>query len=90
MRLVGAGTRYIRGPFMVSGMLVGIVSAICALLLYLPISIWLGNQMTDFIGVNLFDYYKQNIFQLFAMMMGFGILLGAISSSFAIARYLRK
>lgn len=90
MRLVGAGTRYIRGPFMVSGMLVGIVSAICAILLYLPISIWLGNQMTDFIGINLFDYYKQNIFQLFAMMVGCGIVLGSISSSFAIARYLKR
>ena len=90
MRLVGAGTRYIRGPFMVSGMLVGIISAICAILIYLPISIWLGNQMTDFIGINLFDYYKQNIFQLFALMMGCGIVLGAISSSFAIARYLKR
>lgn len=90
MRLVGAGTRYIRGPFIVSGMLVGIVSAIFAILIYLPISIWLGNQMTDFIGVNLFDYYKQNIFQLFAMMMACGIILGSIASSFAIARYLRK
>ncbi|MFA7315915.1 MAG: permease-like cell division protein FtsX [Candidatus Paceibacterota bacterium] len=90
MRLVGAGTRYIRGPFIVSGMLVGIVSAIFAILIYLPISIWLGNQMTDFIGVNLFDYYKQNIFQLFAMMMACGIILGSIASSFAIARYLKK
>ncbi len=90
MRLVGAGTRYIRGPFMVSGMLVGITAAIFAILLYLPISIWLGNQMTDFIGINLFDYYKDNIFQLFAMMIGFGIVLGAISSLFAIARYLRR
>ncbi|MBP6908545.1 MAG: ABC transporter permease [Candidatus Pacebacteria bacterium] len=90
MRLVGAGTRYIRGPFMVSGMLVGIVSAIITMMLFIPVSIWLGNQMTDFIGINLFTYYKQNIFQLFSMMLGFGVILGAISSSFAIARYLRK
>jgi cell division transport system permease protein len=90
MRLVGAGSKYIRGPFIVSGMLVGISASILTILLFLPISIWLGNQMTDFIGVNLFSYYKSNFFQLFIIMLGSGILLGSISSTFAVARYLRK
>jgi cell division transport system permease protein len=90
MKLVGAGSKYIRGPFLVSGMLVGISASILTILLFLPISIWLGNQMTDFIGINLFSYYKANFFQLFIIMLGSGILLGSISSAFAVARYLRK
>lgn len=90
MRLVGAGSKYIRGPFIVSGMLVGISASILTILLFLPISIWLGNQMTDFIGINLFSYYKSNFFQLFVIMLSSGILLGSISSTFAVARYLRK
>ncbi len=90
MRLVGAGTRYIQGPFVVSGILVGISASIINLLLFIPISIWLGNKVTDFIGLNLFTYFKDNFFQLFIIMLGSGIILGGISSAFAIARYLKK
>lgn len=90
MRLVGAGPKYIQGPFIVSGVLVGITASIVTILLFIPISIWLGNQITDFVGINLFTYFKSNFLQLFIIMLGSGILLGGISSAFAIARYLRK
>lgn len=90
MRLVGAGSKYIQGPFIVSGVLVGITSSIITILLFIPISIWLGNQVTDFVGINLYTYFKSNFFQLFIIMLGTGVLLGGISSALAIARYLRK
>lgn len=90
MKLVGAGSKYIRGPFMVSGMLVGITASLITILLFIPISIWLGNQVTDFIGINMFTYFKSNFLQLFIIMLGAGIILGSISSFFAIARYLKK
>lgn len=90
MRLVGAGQKYIGGPFLVTGMIVGIISAVSAMIIFLPISIWLGNQMTGFIGINLFDYYKSNFFQLLALSLLSGIILGSVSSVFAIVRYLRK
>jgi cell division transport system permease protein len=90
MKLVGAGGRYIRGPFIVSGVLVGIISSLLTALLFFPVSIWLGNEMTDFVGINLFTYYKENFLQLFIIMLGSGITIGSISSIFAIHRYLRK
>jgi cell division transport system permease protein len=90
MKLVGAGSRYIRGPFIVSGMFVGLTASLVTILLFIPISIWLGNQATDFLGINLFTYFKSNFLQLFIIMLGTGVLLGSISSFFAIARYLRK
>jgi len=90
MRLVGAGKRYVQGPFVVSGVLVGIISAIATMFLFVPISIWLGNQMTDFIGINLFTYFKSNFLQLFIIMLISGILIGGISSFLAIIRYLKK
>jgi cell division protein FtsX len=90
MKLVGAGPKYIQGPFIVSGILVGIAASLITLLLFFPISIWLGNQLTDFIGINLYSYFKSNFFQLFIIMLGTGVLLGGISSSLAITRYLRK
>ena len=90
MKLVGAGRQYIRGPFIVSGAIVGIISSIVTILLFIPVSVWLGNQMTDFVGINLYTYYKSNFLQLFIIMLGSGITIGVISSVFAVHRYLRK
>ncbi len=90
MRLVGAGSKYVRGPFIVSGILVGMCASFLTLLIFIPISIWLGNNMTDFIGINLYQYFKSNFLQLFIIMLGSGIAIGSISSFFAISRYLKK
>lgn len=90
MKLVGAGSKYVQGPFIVSGVLVGISASILTILIFIPVSIWLGNHMTDFIGINLYQYYKSNFLQLFVIMLGSGVLLGSISSFFAISRYLRR
>jgi len=90
MRLVGAGNRYIRGPFIVSGILVGVFASLTTILLYWPISAWLGSQMTEFLGINLLSYYSSNFFQLFFIMLISGVILGGISSIFAIQKYLKK
>lgn len=90
MKLVGAGSRYVQGPFIVSGVFVGLCATILTSLIFIPVSIWLGNNMTDFIGINLYQYYKSNFIQLFIIMLGFGVVLGGVSSFFAISRYLRK
>ncbi len=90
MKLVGAGGRYIQGPFIISGIFVGATASVLTILLFIPISIWLGNQMTDFLGINLYSYYKSNFLQLFIILLSSGIILGGISSSLATARYLRK
>ncbi len=90
MRLVGAATKYIRGPFIVSGILVGGFASLITILLFWPLSVWLGSQMSEFLGINLFDYYLSNFFQLFFIMLFSGMIIGSISSFFAIHRYLRK
>lgn len=90
MKLVGASGRYIKGPFVISGILVGVVSAFISTILFLPISFWLGHSMTDFLGINLFSYYKTNFLQIFLVQLISGIFIGGISSLFAINRYLRK
>jgi len=90
MKLVGAGNKYVQGPFIVSGILVGLCASMITIIMFIPISIWLGNQMTEFIGLNLFTYYKANFAQLFIIIISLGIILGGVSSSFAIAKYLKK
>jgi len=90
MRLVGASTTYIQGPFVVVGIIYGIVAGITTLFVFLPITYWLG-QVTQnfFIGLNIFNYYLSNFPMIFIIIVGSGMLIGAVSSFLAIRRYLR-
>ncbi len=90
MNLVGAGHWYVRGPFMVAGVLYGVVSAVLVLLLLYPITIWLGPGSERFLGsFNVFEYYTSFFPVIFLTLMGAGIAIGALSSFLAVRRYLR-
>jgi cell division transport system permease protein len=90
MRLVGASKSHIQGPFIVEGALYGIVATLFTLVLFLPISWWLGAHMTDFfLGLNMFTYYVRNILDFVVILLVFGMGLGAISSVLAARKYLR-
>ncbi len=90
MRLVGASGRYVKGPFVVSGILYGIVSATLVILVFLGLTYWIGSLSRNFfIGLDLFDFYLKNFAQIFLIIFGSGIALGAISSYLAVRKYLR-
>ncbi len=91
MNLVGAGHWYVRGPFMIAGILYGAISGVLVLAIMYPIAAWLGPSSERFFGsFNVFDYYTSSFAFLFLLVMGMGILLGAISSYLAVRRYLRN
>ena len=91
MNLVGAGHWYVRGPFMVAGILYGVVSGLLVLLFLYPITLWLGPGSERFLGTfNVFTYYTSSFFLLFLIIMGSGVALGALSSYLAVRRYLRS
>lgn len=90
MRLVGASKMYVRGPFMVEGIIYGIIATFITIALFVPITYWLGAKMTNFFGLNMFDYYIANIIQIFIINLLFGVILGIISSSLAVRKYLNK
>lgn len=90
MRLVGASDAYIRGPFVFSGIMTGIISATITLVAFYPLSIWLGPATQEFFGnFNLFLYYTQNFGSIFLIIMTTGAFLGAFSSFLAVKKYLR-
>ena len=90
MRLVGAGTFYIRAPFMIEGMLYGLVGGVVTLLLFYPLTWWLGAATEGFFGgVNIFDYYLSNFPLFLLIMVGTGVVLGALSAFLAVRRYLK-
>lgn len=90
MRLVGAGSFYVRAPFMVEGMLYGMVAGVITLLLFYPLSWWLGSLTGNFFGnINIFTYYLSNFLTFFLVIMGTGVALGIIASYLAVRRYLK-
>ena len=90
MRLVGAGNHYIRGPFLIEGALYGIISAVITMIIFWPVTIWLGRTTTMFFGgINLFDYYRSYFFEIFGVLLVSGVLLGLVSSFLAVRKYLR-
>ncbi len=89
MRLVGASNKYIRGPFIISGILYGISSAFLTLALFFPLTYYLGDSTEAFFsGLNLFRYYLAHFGEFFLIITGSGIVLGSISSFLAVRRYL--
>ncbi len=90
MRLVGASNTFIRGPFMVEGIIYGVLASFIALAITFPvvyiISPYLQILSND---INLKTYFLDNVFTLFFYQLLFGIGIGVISSLIAIRKYIR-
>lgn len=89
MRLVGASNMFIRGPFMLQGIMYGFIAGVLALLLFYPILVWLGPRTETFFEINLFTYYVTHFSEIFGVLIGIGVILGFVSSTLAVTRYLR-
>jgi len=88
MRLVGASTGYIQGPFVVVGIIYGIVAGALTLFLFLPVTYYAAS-VTSFSGFSIFSYYLRNFFEIFSIIIVSGVLIGALSSALAIRKYLK-
>jgi len=90
MRLVGASKMYVRGPFMVEGLIYSIIATGITLIIFWPVTAWFGRNMTNFLGLNVYDYYVSNLFQIFVIVLFSGVFLGMTSSFLAVRKYLNK
>jgi len=90
MRLVGADNSYIRGPFIVEGILAGVIASFISVGLLYPAVIWVRNTTVGvYGGLDLVSYYISNFPQIFVILLISGIILGTFSSFLAIGRYLK-
>ncbi len=89
MRLVGAGNNFIRGPYIVEGILYGVIGAIVSFLILVPIIGFISPYVSNFIPeVSLSAYFSANFLKFFLYQVLFGVALGILSSVIAIRRYL--
>jgi cell division transport system permease protein len=91
MRMVGAENKYIQGPFMIEGIVSGLFAAVATINSLFPLTILISKYTVDFFGgLSLLKYYGDNFLQIFLILLVVGILLGAMSSLFAIRKYLKQ
>ncbi|OGF64739.1 hypothetical protein A2661_01485 [Candidatus Giovannonibacteria bacterium RIFCSPHIGHO2_01_FULL_45_24] len=90
MQLVGASRPFIRGPFLVEGVIHGVIAAAFTLAVFYPV-FWFAGAKTSalFGGFNVFEYFSENIFQIFFILLVSGVLLGVLSAYFAVRRHLK-
>jgi cell division transport system permease protein len=94
MRLLGASTWYIRGPFVVESIMYGIISAVVSVLL-IHSAFVAAHSTLEATSLGLLDinysaeYFRQHFWILLLLQLGVGILIGAASSTVATQRYLK-
>jgi len=94
MRLLGASTGFIRGPFIVESAIYGILSAVFSVLIINMVFVASSStlQATTF---GLLDigyattYFDSHFWKFLALQLMVGILIGAVSSLIATRRYLK-
>ncbi len=90
MQLVGASKNYVRGQFVITGVIYGLIAGFVTVFLFFPVTYWLGTLTQNFfIGFNIFSYYLGNIIQMSFIIIGSGVAIGAASSILAVRKYLK-
>ena len=94
MRLLGASTWYIRGPFIVETMLYGAVAALISLgicgILFKVASSTLQASSLGLLDISYANrYFTSHLWVILTSQIAIGILIGAASSALATRRYLK-
>jgi len=94
MRLLGATTWYIRGPFVVETVAYGVISAIISVVLINSLFVASSSALqASSLGLLDIDYsaqyFREHFWLLLTMQLVLGILIGAVSSTIATRRYLK-
>ena len=89
MRLVGASDRYVRWPFILEGIFIGLGGALITLLLLLIASRPLSDLATDIAGSVPLGFDQSLTLQIMAIVMGAGLGLGGVGAWISVRAYLR-
>ncbi len=89
MKSVGATNTFVRIPFVVEGMMIGLISGVISSLLVMLVYDAVARAVHNIVAIE-FIPYSQVAWWMTLVFIGAGILIGALGSMLSIGRYLRK
>jgi cell division transport system permease protein len=92
MKLVGATSWYIRGPFILEGALYGIIATIITMIALAAVLYYTGPALANYFGgagSDVTTYLYNNVWLIFGIQISIGILIGTASSGLALRKYLK-
>lgn len=90
MRLVGASNTFIRGPYIVVGIIYGFCAAIIGTLFISPAIYFASPFITVLVpNMDIWTYFVRNIFLIIGYNLLFAIIIGVVSSFIVVKKYLR-
>ncbi len=90
MRLVGASNWFIRGPFLIQGIVVGFIATLIALLITFGLC-WGFDSRVGAVApeISTFSLFLSNFWALLLIQLATGVGLGIVSSTIAVRKYLK-
>ena len=90
MKLVGATDGFVRGPFLVQGLFLGLFAGFFSFMVFYVINLLFPSQGSlIFAELGFLNFFEKNILLFLLIQVGGGIVLGAVSSLVAVQRYLK-
>lgn len=91
MRLVGAGRWFIRGPFMIMGLIISLISSVGVFgVLWILVTVFSPKINGFFPEINLSQFFSENFGKIFFLETGAGILIIFFSIYLAFNKYLKE
>lgn len=90
MRLVGASDHFVRWPFIVEGLLVGLIGALITLSLLLAASAPISEVARAIAGTVPVDFSRSLTIQIVSLVLAAGLGLGGVGAWISVRAYLRQ